>query len=142
MIRIICFDDVSSKQLGTLKQVGLSNLYKKDKGDSMKKTITMVLPTLAGLMLLAGAAHADFAAKCKMCHGEDAKSGMAKKDLTAVKTEDCVKAVKEGKGAMKPVTLAADDTAEKICGAAPIKTAAAAPVTAPTTAPTTTPTTK
>lgn len=115
----------------------------------MKKTITVVLPTLAGLMLLVGAAHADFAAKCKMCHGEDAKSGMAKKDLTAVKTEDCVKTVKEGKGAMKAVTLAADETAEKICGAAPIKAAAAAaapataaPATTPAPAPATAPATK
>lgn len=88
----------------------------------MKKTIAMVLPALAGLMFLVGAAHADYAGKCAACHGTDGKSGMAKLDLTAatVTLAACKDAIDKGKGKMPAVKLVAPDTSDTICKAAPL----------------------
>ncbi len=85
------------------------------------KKILMVAVTMAVGMAF-GAAQADFAAKCAVCHGADAKSGMAKKDLTAaaITLQACKDAVEKGKGTMPKATLAAPDTAESICKGAPL----------------------
>ncbi len=87
----------------------------------MKKTLTLALPALAGMMLLAGAAHADYASKCVACHGADGKKN-AKADLSTVDLAKCKEALTTPTGpVMKTVKLVAPDTAESVCKEAPLK---------------------
>lgn len=93
----------------------------------MKKAITMVLPTLAGLMLLAGSASADYAKACGTCHGADGKK-LAKADLTVAEVAAKCKAslTTAIPAAMKALKVEAPDTVDSLCAALP-KAAAAAP---------------
>ncbi len=49
---------------------------------------------------------ATFASKCKMCHGADGSGGaMFKGSIKGIKEADVLKAIKDGKGKMKPVQI-------------------------------------
>ncbi len=66
---------------------------------------------------LATSAYADgaatYAAKCKMCHGADAKGGAMFKTAIAGMAKDTVKkTILEGKGKMKPVKVSDAEAAE------------------------------
>jgi mono/diheme cytochrome c family protein len=73
------------------------------------------IATILLVVAFASAAYADgaatYAAKCKMCHGAAGEGSKMAPDPIKGKAEaDVLKAIKDGKGKMKPVKI--DDAAE------------------------------
>ncbi len=73
------------------------------------------LATFLLVAAFAGTAYADgaatYAAKCKMCHGAAGEGTKMAPDAIKGKAEaDVLKAIKDGKGKMKPVAI--DDAAD------------------------------
>jgi cytochrome c6 len=83
----------------------------------MKRIVT-VLAALA----FATAAYADgaetFSKKCAVCHGKDGSGGgMYKQSIRGKPEAEVAKAIKEGKGKMKPVAIDnADEVAKYVHG--------------------------
>jgi cytochrome c6 len=79
--------------------------------------------TLVALALLAAAATARadaalFQKKCAVCHGKDGSGGgMYKQSIRGKPEAEVAKAIKEGKGKMKPVAIDnADEVAKYVHG--------------------------
>ncbi len=73
------------------------------------------LATILLIASFAGAAYADgaatYAAKCKMCHGAAGEgTKLAPAPIKGKSEADALKAIKDGKGKMKPVKV--DDAAD------------------------------
>jgi len=76
----------------------------------------------AVVLAFASVAQADgaetYSKKCAMCHGKDGSGGgMYKQSIKGLPEADVLKAIKEGKGKMKPVAIEdAADVAKFVAG--------------------------
>ena len=76
--------------------------------------IALVAVAFASTALAADAGAETFAKKCAACHGKDASGGgMYKQSIRGKPEADVLKAIKEGKGKMKPVAI---DNAQEVAG--------------------------
>ena len=83
----------------------------------MKRILTALVAVAFATAAFADGA-ATFKAKCAICHGADGKGAkMAPKPIAGKPEAEVLKAIKEGKGKMKPVQIEdAADVAKYVAG--------------------------